>query len=137
MLIRVNKNWKDLAEFCPDQAKNRGKISRRELIKGTAAASLLSVMLPEDVIRNLANAETPVCPAPVRQLGAIGQIFAEGGSTVSARFISDAQVAAMTAGMADNYGVSCQANYVKLGPNVNIDQTTPFGFALLQGPPGY
>lgn len=139
MLIKVNKNWKDLAEYCPDQAKAKasGKLGRRDLLKGMSAASLLSVMIPESVLRNLASAETPVCPAPVREIGAIAQIFAEGGSTVSARFISDAQVAGMTAGMARNYGVSGQANYVRLGPNVNIDQTTPFGFTLLQGPPGY
>lgn len=138
MLIKVKKNSKDLMEFCPTQAKNRTKLSRREYLQSSVAATLLSTFIPEAVLRNLAHAETMVCPAPVREVGAIAQIYASGGSTVSARWFSDQQAAALAVnpGMARNYGVDAAA-IVRLGPNMNITSNSPFGFALLQGPPGY
>jgi len=138
MLIKVKKNSKDLMEFCPTQAKHRVELSRREYIKGAAAASLISTFVPESVLRSVANAAELVCPAPVREIGAIAQIYASGGSTVSARWISDQQAAAAAAnaGMARNYGIDA-TTLIRLGPNVNIAGNSPFGFALLQGPPGY
>lgn len=136
MLIKVNKNSKDLMEFCPQQAKNRVKLSRREYLKGMVSAAAISAFIPESVLRAVANAA--VCPAPVRQPGAIAQIFAEGGSTVSSRFFSDlqAQSIASSAAIQRIYGVA-GGNIVRLGPNVNIAADSPFGFTLLQGPPGY
>jgi hypothetical protein len=84
-----------------------------------------------------AYAETMSCPPPVRNPGAIGQLYSDGGPTMGARFISEAQASLMNATMAANYGISGQANLVRLGPNMVIDSTSPFGFTLLQGPPGY
>jgi hypothetical protein len=131
MLIKVKRNWKDYAEFCKQK-----KLSRREMMLKSMASGAISVLLPDFVAQNLAHA-APNCPAPVRVPGAIGQIFSEGGATMGARFISEAQAAVMNAGMAANYGISGQANLRKLGPNLVIDTTSPFGFTILQGPPGY
>ncbi len=138
MLIKVKKNWKDFAEFCKNgNDKPRHQLSRRELLQQTILTGSLSLFLPETITRAIAHAETPVCPAPVRAPGAIAQIYAEGGSTISARWISDAQADVMNAGMAANYGISGQANLIRLGPNFVIDGVSPFGFTILQGPPGY
>jgi hypothetical protein len=77
------------------------------------------------------------CPPQIRVKGGIAQIFSNGGPTMGARFISDQQAQMMNAGMARNYGISGQGNLERLGPNLNIDRTSPFGAALLQGPNGY
>src|SRR6185437_12368512 len=77
------------------------------------------------------------CPAPVKNIGSVAQMFSSGGPTMGARFISEAQAAVMTAGMAGNYGINGQATLVKLGPNMVIDSTSPFGATLLAGPAGY
>ncbi len=136
MLIKTKKNWKDFAEF-----SSHHSISRRELLTRGLATGTLSVLMSNFVaggfIKQAMAAAAGTCPGPVRNPGAIGQIFAEGGPTMGARFISDAQAASMNSNMAANYGISGQANLRKLGPNMNIDSTSPFGATLLQGPPGF
>jgi hypothetical protein len=130
MLIKVKKDWKDFAE------KNHQGITRRELLVRGLATGAMSLILPEFIARQ-AMAATLSCPTPVRAAGALGQIFSNGGPTMGARFISENQAALMSTGMARNYGISGQANLMKLGPNMVIDKTSPFGATLLQGPPGY
>ena len=136
MIIKNRKNWKDL---CDNKTKHRG-LTRREFIEGGLATGAMSVFMSSLVAAQFAQkaigAEV-VCPVPALFPGAIGQIFSEGGPTMGARFISEEQAALMNAGMAVNYGISGQANLLKLGPNMVIDKTSPFGFTILQGPPGY
>ncbi|MGE4132279.1 MAG: hypothetical protein AB7F86_11620 [Bdellovibrionales bacterium] len=136
MLIKVKKDWKDLSDSGP---KHKATSRRDFLMKGLATGAV-GVLLPESIAGRFGNqafAQAMDCPAPVRNIGAIAQIFAEGGPTMGARFISDAQAAVMNAGMARNYGITGQANLVRLGPNMVVDRTSPFGFTLMQGPPGY
>lgn len=130
MLIKVKRDYKEL---CDSGSKHKG-LSRRELLAKGLLTGTMGVLMP---LRNNQAFAALTCPAPVRNPGCIAQIFAEGGPTMGARFMSDAQAAAMNAGMAANYGISGQANLVRLGPNMNIDRTSPFGFTLLQGPPGF
>lgn len=129
MLIKVKKNWKDFAEG------HKG-LTRRDFLSKGFIAGAMSVALPELLIREAAAA-TLSCPPPTLVPGAIAQIFSEGGPTMGARFISEAQAASMNSAMAANYGISGAANLVKLGPNFVVDSTSPFGFVLMQGPPGY
>jgi hypothetical protein len=135
MLLKFKKTWKDLAEN-----SNHHGLTRRDFLARGLATGAMSVALPQIVANGFlsqAQAATMSCPPPARKLGSIAQIYAEGGPTMGARFISDEQAAMMSAGMAANYGISGQANLVKLGPNMVVDKTSPFGFALMQGPPGY
>jgi hypothetical protein len=135
MTYKSKKNWKDLVEFSHSHG-----MSRRELLRMGLATGAMSVAYHGLFLGGLiekAYADTMNCPAPVRNPGAIGQLFSEGGPTMGARFIGEAQAALMSAGMASNYGISGQANLMKLGPNMVIDKTSPFGITLLQGPPGY
>lgn len=136
-LERSAPSWKDMIEEKVDHPT----ITRRDLLaRGMATGVLtmgISKMLGGDLIKQ-AVAQTMNCPAPVRNPGAIAQIFSNGGPTMGARFISEAQAAAMNTNMAGNYGITgSPANLIKLGPNMVVDQTSPFGFTLMQGPPGY
>jgi len=134
MLIKVKKNWKDFIE-----PSNHISLTRRDLLARGLATGAMGILLPDLIAGELlrsAEAAPTNCPAPVLQPGALAQIFAEGGPTMGARFISEAQAAAMNSAMATNYGIS-GTNLVKLGPNMVVDSTSPFGFTLLQGPPGY
>ena len=133
MLIRIPKTWKDLVDNKPQHAPSP---SRRELLRRGLATGAMSVALPELVVQALAStARAAGCPEPVRNLGAVAQIFSEGGPTMGARFIGDKQAEMMNQAMARNYGI--KGTLQKLGPNLVIDKTSPFGFTLLQGPPGY
>jgi len=135
MLIKVKKNWKDLI----DSKTHVHGLSRRDFIaRGLATGSVVvaAQKLFMGGILGKAYAATMTCPAPVAHPGAIAQIFSEGGPTMGARFIGDAQAAMMNSGIAGNYGIS-GTNLVQLGPNMWIDSTSPFGATLLQGPPGY
>ncbi|MBY0471607.1 hypothetical protein K2X30_10620 [bacterium] len=136
MKINVKKNWKDLVD---SGAKHAPGLTRREMLARGMATGAVSVMLPEMIASGFIKQAFGAinCPAPVRNPGAIAQIFAEGGPTMGARFISEAQAAAMTVGMASNYGISGQANLRRLGPNLVIDSTSPFGATILAGPNGY
>jgi hypothetical protein len=137
MLIKVKKNWKDLVDSGP---AHKSGMTRREFMMKGLATGTMSVAVHQALVGDLiakAFADTISCPAPVKNVGAIAQIFSEGGPTMGARFIGEAQAAAMSVGMADNYGISGQANLVRLGPNMVIDSTSPFGATLLQGPNGY
>lgn len=136
MVIKSKKNWKDLV----DGKKHAPSLSRREFLKAGLATGTMSVLMSNVVAAQFASRALGadiVCPPPALVPGAIAQIFSEGGPTMGARFISDAQAALMNAGMAANYGISGQANLRKLGPNMVVDQTSAFGFTILQGPPGY
>lgn len=132
MTYKAPKTAKDLMEF----HKGPRSLTRRELMAHGLATGILSVATHDLLLGHFANAAPANCPAPVRAKGAIAQIFAEGGPTMGARFISDQQMAQMNPTMAFNYGIS-GTNLVKLGPNMVIDSTSPFGATLLQGPPGY
>lgn len=137
MLIKVKKNWKDLVDSGP---AHKSGLTRREFVARGLATGAMSVAVHQSVMGQFiakAYADTLACPAPVKNLGSIAQFFSSGGPTMGARFISEAQAAAMSVGMADNYGISGQANLVRLGPNMVIDSTSPFGATLLAGPPGY
>ncbi|MGZ3727423.1 MAG: hypothetical protein ACXWQQ_16625, partial [Pseudobdellovibrio sp.] len=137
MIIKTKKNWKEL---CDNNGKHESGYTRRQFLERGIATGFMSVALSNLVAGEFikkAMAADVVCPTPMLSLGAIAQIFSEGGPTMGARFISEQQAALMNAGMASNYGISGQANLMKLGPNMVIDKTSPFGFTILQGPPGY
>lgn len=135
MSYKANQNWKDLVE-----SPLHKSMTRRDLLKKGLATGVLSLGLPENFWGGFLNrayaAAGITCPSPTRTLGAIGQIFASGGPTMGARFIGEDQAAMMTPTIAANYGIS-GTNLLKLGPNLVIDTTSPFGAVLLQGPPGF
>ena len=137
MIIKTKKHWTDL---CDNKEKHGGDISRRQFLERGIATGFMGVVLSNlmagELIKKAMAAEMN-CPLPTQSLGSIAQIFSSGGPTMGARFISEQQAGMMNAGMASNYGISGQANLVRLGPNLVVDRTSPFGFTLLQGPPGY
>lgn len=137
MTYKSKLNYKDLI----DKPNHKPGMTRREMIWRGLATGAMTVaahdMLLGGFMSRAHAAALATCPTPLRNPGAIAQIYAEGGPTMGARFISENQAAMMNANMAANYGISGQANLVKLGPNMVVDSTSPFGFTLLQGPPGY
>jgi hypothetical protein len=134
MLIKATKNWKDLAESGPG---HKPGMTRREFMERGIATGFLTVGLSNFVLEKAIAAGPANCPAPVRAPGVIAQIYAEGGSSIGARWVSDAQAASMNASMAANYGQVGAADMVRLGQNFNVGGTTVFGRALMEGPPGY
>lgn len=138
MSYRAKKTYRDLI----DRPVHHG-MSRRDFLTRGLATGVMSVVATKfvfgDLIRQAEAAEMTSCPTVSRNPGAIAQIFASGGPTMGARFFSEAQMSAMNQTMAANYGISAQ-NLMRLGPsgsNLVIDPMSPFGKALLQGPPGY
>jgi hypothetical protein len=128
MTFKTKKTWKDYIENRPDHVG----LTRRDFLARGLATGAMAVTFPELAF---AASSSSTCTVN-RALGAVGHLFAAGGPTMGARFIGEAQAAAMNSTMAANYGIS-GTNLVKLGPNLVIDSTSPFGFTLLQGPPGF
>ena len=136
MIYKSKKNWKDLV----DGKSHEPALSRRQFLKAGIATGSMSVLMSNFVAAQFASKAMGAelnCPAPILPPGAIAQLFSEGGPTMGARFFSEQQASLMNAGMAANYGITGQANLLKLGPNMVIDKTSAFGFTILQGPPGY
>lgn len=131
MSYKSKQTWKDLI----DKPLHAG-ITRRELIAKGLATGIMSVGLPRALMSSIANGANLTCPPATRFPGAIAQIFAGGGPTMGARFIGEDQAAAMNTTMAANYGIT-GTNLLKLGPNLVIDTTSPFGATIMQGPPGW
>lgn len=135
MTYKVKKTWKDLLDNKP----KHHSVTRRDLLMRGMATGAMSVLLPRaffgDWVKT-AYAAPGTCPPPNRAPGSIAQLFAAGGPTMGARFIGDVQKNMMNPTMAGNYGIS-GTNLVSLGPNMVVDSTSPFGYTLLQGPPGY
>lgn len=134
MVYKSKQNWKDLVE-----KSDHISMSRRDLLARGLATGFLSYAIPPALVSFLtreANAATLTCPPTTRATGAIAQIYAQGGPTMGARFIAEDQAGMMNATMAANYGIS-GTNLLKLGPNLVIDTTSPFGATILQGPPGF
>jgi hypothetical protein len=134
MTYKSKQTWKDLI----DKPHHVG-MTRRDLLARGMATGFLSFALPQivlDSILNRARAATLNCPPSTRTLGAVAQIFSQGGPTMGARFIGEDQAALMNATMAANYGIT-GTNLLKLGPNLVIDTTSPFGATLMQGPAGF
>lgn len=135
MTYKSKQTWKDLID-----KPHHTSLTRRELLARGLATGFLSVALPEALIQTLArssaHAANLTCPPSSLLPGAIAQIYAEGGPTMGARFIGEDQAALMNTTMAANYGIS-GTNLQKLGPNLVIDTTSPFGATLLQGPTGF
>src|SRR5882757_3421394 len=116
MTYKAPKNWKDLLDNKP---LHHG-LSRRDFLARGMATGAMSVAVHQSIFGHLINqaaAATLTCPPPVKNIGSIGQIYAEGGPTMGARFFSESQAAMMNVNMAGNYGISGQANLQKLGPN--------------------
>lgn len=136
MAYKVKQNYKDLI----DQPVNHKAFTRRDFLARGLATGVMSVAahnaLFGSIMRQAEAATLASCPAPVRNPGSVAQLYSEGGPTMGARFISENQAAMMNTNMAANYGIT-GTNLRKLGPNMVIDTTSPFGFTLLQGPPGY
>lgn len=133
MTYKVKQTWKDLIE-----KPHHVSLSRRDLLARGLATGFVSFALPEFLRGSLnqAQAANLTCPPTSRALGAIAQIYSQGGPTMGARFIGEDQAALMNATVAANYGIT-GTNLQKLGPNLVIDTTSPFGAVLLQGPPGF
>jgi hypothetical protein len=134
---KAPKTWKDLIDKPLHHSLSRRDLIARGMVTGAVTVGLSKLLFGDVVKTAMAAGSTSQCPPPTLSAGAIGQIFASGGPTMGARFISEAQAGAMNTTMASNYGISGAANLMKLGPNMVIDKTSPFGFTLLQGPPGY
>jgi hypothetical protein len=130
MVYKSKQTWKDLIE-----KKDHVGITRRDLLRRGLATGYLSLGLPRLLMSSIAEAAL-ICPPVTRNPGAIAQIYAQGGPTMGARFIGDDQAALMNATMAANYGIT-GTNLLRLGPNLVIDTTSPFGATLMQGPPGF
>jgi hypothetical protein len=135
MIIRSKRHWTDIAEGPRHPAFSRRDLLTRGLAMGTLAVALPK-MFGEEFIRS-AQAGTLSCNPATPNPGAIAQIFANGGPAMGARFLSDTAATAMNAAAATHYGISGGANLQKIAPGVWIDVTSPFGVALLQGPPGF
>jgi hypothetical protein len=134
MIIKIKKNWKDFAEKC----NHPEGLSRRDFLGRGMATGAMTVLLPKLLGGRLiyeALGGQVNCPPATRVTGGIAQIFSEGGPTMGARLLGEQQAQSMNATMAANYGIS--GNLEKLGLNVYVDRTSPFGAALLQGPNGY
>lgn len=134
MVYKSKQTWKDLI----DKPHHTG-LTRRDLIRLGMATGVLTAIIPEallDYYTNRANAQALTCPPATRATGAIAQIYAQGGPTMGARFIGEDQAGVMNATIAANYGIT-GTNLKKLGSNLVIDTTSPFGATLLQGPPGF
>ncbi|MGZ3721510.1 MAG: hypothetical protein ACXVA9_01185 [Bdellovibrionales bacterium] len=130
MVYKSKQTWKDLID-----KKNHVGITRRDLLSRGLATGFLSLGLPRILMSSIAEAAL-TCPPVTRNPGAIAQLYAQGGPTMGARFIGDDQAGLMNATMAANYGIT-GTNLLRLGPNLNIDTTSPFGATLMQGPPGF
>ncbi len=134
MVYKAKQNWKDLIE----KPAHHG-LTRRDLLARGMATGFLSLALPEFLLESMfsrANAAPLVCPPSTLSKGCIAQIFSQGGPTMGARFIGEDQAAMMNATMAANYGIT-GTNMLKLGPNLVIDTTSPFGATIMQGPTGF
>lgn len=134
MTYKSKQTWKDLVE-----RPQHTSLTRRDLLARGLATGFMGFAIPQtliDAVVNSAHAATLNCPPSTLTPGAIAQIYAQGGPTMGARFIGEDQAGLMNATMAANYGIS-GTNLVKLGPNLVIDSTSPFGYTLLQGPPGF
>ncbi len=134
MTYKAKLNWKDLVE-----KRDHAGISRRDLLARGMATGFITAALPPallSLIGGRAESAMLTCPPATRAAGAIAQIYAEGGPTMGARFIGEDQAALMNATVAANYGIS-GTNLLKLGSNLVIDTTSPFGATIMQGPPGW
>jgi hypothetical protein len=134
MIIRNPKKPKDLRTTHPHR-----EWSRRDFIKRGLATSTAAVLMPESLLGPWvkdANALT-TCPPQVRQMGALAQVFREGGPSIGAAFLNATQAAGMTATAASNYGIAAASDIVQAGSNWYVSRTSPFGIAVLTPPPGY
>lgn len=134
MVYKGKKTWKDLVE-----KSDHVGLTRRDLIARGMATGFLSLTAPTFMGRSFlreAHAATLNCPPSTQALGALAQIYSEGGPTMGARFIAEDQAAIMNETVARNYGIT-GTNLLKLGPNLVIDTTSAFGATLMQGPPGF
>lgn len=129
MVYKSKQTYKDLI----DKKDHKG-ITRRELLQRGLATGVMSFALPRAFMSSIANALS--CPPVTQTPGAIAQLYAQGGPTMGARFIAEDQLSLMNTTMAANYGIS-GTNMLKLGTNLVIDTTSPFGATLMQGPPGF
>lgn len=133
MTFKTKQTWKELI----DKPHHVG-MTRRELLARGLATGFVSFAVPEMLMSAFkqANAANLTCPPTTRAMGAIGQIYAQGGPTMGARFIAEDQAALMNPTVAANYGIT-GTNLLKLGPNLVIDTTSPFGAVIMAGPPGF
>lgn len=125
MTYKSKQTWKDLID-----KPHHVSLSRRELLARGMATGFLTLASRSVGAANL------TCPPTTKNLGAIAQIYAQGGPTMGARFIGEDQASLMNATMAANYGIT-GTNLLKLGPNLVIDTTSPFGATIMQGPTGF
>ncbi len=134
MTYKSKQNWRDLVEKSDHVGFTRRDFLARGMATGFISAALPPALL--QLVSRRADAATLTCPPASRAPGAIAQIYAQGGPTMGARFIGEDQAAIMNATVAANYGIS-GTNLLKLGPNLVIDTTSPFGATIMQGPPGW
>ena len=148
MLIKVKRSWKDYAEGPAHRPLTRRDFLMRGMATGAMSVAMNQLVFGDLIRKAMADTSGVItCPPPNLAKGAIAQIYAVGGPTMGARFMSTAQAQmimnpVMGSSMASNYGVSGVAtNMMQLGPasssNFWIDVTSPWGATLLQGPEGY
>src|SRR5690606_3847698 len=112
-------------------------ITRREFIEKGLVTSTLAVTLPKIVAHGIvkdAMGAMPSCPPATRNaIGSVFSVYAEGGMTVGAYFLSEmeADIAASSANAANRYGIS-QTNITRLGSNLAISNTSMFAAQLRQ-----
>lgn len=132
MIIRVNKNWKDVLEK-PDHVG----FTRRDFLQAGLLTGVLGLGLPTALMRK-AMADSSACPAPVRNLGALAQYHCDGGWTGSCAILSNAAVPIGASSVVAQalWGID-PTSLQLLNNNFNIAANSAFGARLLAGAPGF
>src|SRR5579859_650282 len=132
MIIRVKRTWKDLLDNRP---AHKG-LTRRDFIEAGLLTGVLAVGLPRTLIES-ARADASACPPPVRNGGALAQIFMDGGWTGASAIMSNtmAGIASTSTNAQANYGID-PASLQQVGDNFVVASNNAFGATLLAGMPG-
>jgi hypothetical protein len=103
-MIRIKKYRQDYITSDPNH-----DIERRNFLAKTVKGAAVTLLLPKVLGASLINsamADAPTCPTSAQVKGGLMHIFAEGGATMTSRFISPAQAGIMNATIATSYGIN-------------------------------
>ena len=140
MIIRVKKNVTDFSGV----DANHKTYSRREFIQKGICTTTMTALLPHAIVASmtksaLAASTGMACPAASALPGGIAQIHMPGGGANSACYLLNMQqlnMASAGSTAAANWGVAGGTNLVQCFSNGGVDQSSPFGNALMTPPPG-
>ena len=139
MTYKTRQNWKDLVEKPDHPTITRRDLLARGMATGFMSLGVSNALAGELIKKAMADTTGSVTCTQTKSPGCIAQIYADGGPTMGARFLSTQQMNYINnpvsgATIATNYGVTSVTN---IGANLNVDPNSPFGAVLLAGPPGY